>query len=67
MKTISKFLFFAILLFFNSAFADLANDAEKLFNWGEQKYPKYFATGETEIVTQVLDYQGYKWYYRFYP
>jgi hypothetical protein len=67
MKTISKFLFFAILLFFNSAFADLASDAEKLFNWGEQKYPAYFATGKTEIVTQVLDYQGYKWYYRFYP
>jgi len=64
---LSKFLFFAILLFFNSAFADLASDAEKLFNWGEQKYPAYFATGETEIATQVLDYQGYKWYYRFYP
>jgi hypothetical protein len=67
MKTISKFLFFTILLFFNSAFADLASDAEKLFNWGEQKYPAYFATGETEIVTKILNYKEHDWYYRYYP
>jgi hypothetical protein len=67
MKTISTILFFVILLFFNFAFADLASDAEKLFNSGEQKYPRYFATGQTEIATQVIDYKGYKWYYRYYP
>jgi hypothetical protein len=67
MKTISKFLFFAFLLFFNSAFADLASDAEKLFSWGEQKYPSYFSIGETEVVTKVLNYKEHDWYYRYYP
>jgi len=67
MKTISKFLFFAFLLFFNSAFADLASDAEKLFSWGEQKYPSYFSIGKTEVVTKILNYKGHDWYYRYYP
>jgi hypothetical protein len=67
MRILSKFLFFAFLLFFNSAFANLASDAEKLFSWGEQKYPSYFSIGETEVVTKILNYKGHDWYYRYYP
>ncbi|MEQ1635974.1 MAG: hypothetical protein ABL903_04730 [Methylococcales bacterium] len=40
--------------------ADLTQDAESIFNWAENTFPRYFPSHRT---TQTLDY----WRYRYYP
>lgn len=60
MKKMQLLLFTLSCGLFNVAYADLASDADIIFNWAEKTFPQYFSN---KAVTQTLDV----WLYRYYP